>query len=117
MSTIKKCHYCGNSFEDKGGLNESPRVKQSTFGQAYAVCSVKCQREFNEYKAEKKVKSDNSNGLIDKTSNESSGNCIAVLLCVGLIGAGIFLFTIPNGWGGGLISIGFGLFGLLIMRK
>jgi hypothetical protein len=116
MSTIKKCHYCGNSFEDKGGLNESPRVKQSTFGQAYAVCSVKCQREFNEYKAEKKVKSDNPNVLAEN-SLEKSGNCFPILICIGLIIGGIFLFTIPNGWGGGLISIGFGLFGLLIMRK
>ncbi len=50
---MKKCYYCGKTFEDLAGLNESSRVKNSKFGQAYAVCSKKCEVKFNALKLSK----------------------------------------------------------------
>lgn len=56
MSEYKKCAFCGRSFEDKGGFNESPRIKMSAFGPAHAVCSIKCKLEFEESKEQSKKK-------------------------------------------------------------
>jgi hypothetical protein len=101
MSSIKQCYYCGKTFEDKGGFNESPRVKASTFGQAYAVCSIKCQVEYNSIKEQKQT---------TNQSNEStggSGNYLMGFILLGCTVGGIAL--IVNGEvapGIGLIAFG-----------
>jgi hypothetical protein len=59
MSEVKTCHYCGELFRTRiGGLTTYETVKDSSFGQAYPVCSVRCQKEHNNFIKSKKKSSD-----------------------------------------------------------
>ncbi len=89
MSSIRQCHYCGRTFEDKGGFNEAPRVKNSPFGQVYVVCSIKCQYDFENFANEKshsKIKNndDDEPGLLAKIFLFFFLGFIALLFYAGL---------------------------------
>ena len=90
MSTIKQCYYCGKTFEDKGGLNESPRVKNGPFGQAHTVCSLKCKREFNDLT---NVKENNSHS----SQNESVNNNDSIISKIGCFIGLLLLIAIVLG--------------------
>lgn len=90
MSSLKQCYYCGKTFEDKGGLNESPRVKNSFLGSAHTVCSIKCQREFYQYKNIKEGKRSNSenknnDSQLGESFFEKIGCFFILILLIGVI--------------------------------
>ena len=83
MSEIKNCHFCGKTFEDKRGFQESPRVKDTKFGSAYAVCSIKCQRDHEEYKNRNSRNTTPSTNPEDSDVTSSEVNVFRIKLIFG----------------------------------
>ena len=71
-------------------MNESPRVKNGSFGQAHAVCSLKCKREFNELTNQIKNNSQSS-------QNESVNNNNSIISKIGCFIGLLLLIAIVQG--------------------
>ncbi len=107
MGAIGTCDWCGKKMS----------ASNINFGD---YCSQRCKTTHEKSKqVEKswKVSSKKDTHYSSENSSDSDGSSIAVLLSLAFLGGGILLFTTPNGWGGGLICVAVGLYGLKAKRK
>ena len=107
MGAVGTCDWCGKKMS-------ASNINCGDY------CSQKCKSTHEKSKQVEKSWKESSKKdthYSSESSSDSVPGCIAPLLSLAFLGGGILLFTIPNGWAGGLICVVVGLLGLYNFLK